>query len=127
MKRVFLTLLLIAGIGTSVFAQNTTPQKEDVATQRTKNLEQILTATKNAGLDEKQSAKVKTIIEDLYKKQDEINGDASLTPEQKKEKLKAANGEKDWKLQNAMGNKWTAYVEARKKLIAEAAAKKQQQ
>lgn len=125
MKRVLLTLLFIAGIGTTIFAQNATPQKEDVATQRAKNLEQILTATKNAGLDEKQSAKVKTIIEDLYKKQDEINGDASLTPEQKKEKLKAANGEKDWKLQNAMGDKWTAYVEARKKLIAEAAAKKQ--
>jgi hypothetical protein len=110
---------------TANFAQNATPSKEEVATIRAKNLEQIVAASKTAGLDEKTIAKVKTIIEDLYKKQDAINGDASLTPEAKKEKLKAANGEKDWKLQNAMDDKWTAYVDARKKLIADAAAKKQ--
>lgn len=115
----------MVGFTTANFAQNTPAAKEDIATVRAKNLTQIVAASKNAGLNEKEVAKVKTIIENLYKKQDEINGDASLTPEARKEKLKAANAEKDWKLQNAMGDKWLAYVEARKKLIAEAAANKQ--
>lgn len=125
MKKIVLMIVCIVGFATANFAQNAPAAKEDIATFRAKNLTQIVTAAKNAGLDEKEVAKVKTIIENLYKKQDEINGDASLTPEVKKEKLKAANGDKDWKLQNAMGDKWTAYVEARKKLIAEAAANKQ--
>lgn len=125
MKKIILVFVCMLSFATANFAQNATPSKEEVATIRAKNLEQIVAASKTAGLDEKTIAKVKTIIEDLYKKQDAINGDASLTPEAKKEKLKAANGEKDWKLQNAMDDKWTAYVDARKKLIADAAAKKQ--
>lgn len=125
MKKVVLMIVCMVGFVTANFAQNAPVAKEDIATVRAKNLTQIVTAAKNAGLNEKEVTKVKTIIENLYKKQDEINADTSLTHEAKKEKLKAANAEKDWKLQNAMGDKWMTYVEARKKLIAEAAANKQ--
>jgi hypothetical protein len=117
-----LSMLVFA---TTNFAQNTPQTKEEKATVRSKNLEQILTASKMAGLDEKEIGKVKVVIENLYKKQDEINSDESLTPEVRKEKLKAANGEKDWKVKNIMGDKFMAYVEARKKLVADAAAIKQ--
>lgn len=118
--------MCMVGFANANFAQNAPQTKEEVATFRAKNLEQIAAAAKIAGLDEKETAKVKAVIENLYKKQDEINNDASLTPEAKKEKLKAANADKDWKLQNIMGDeKWKAYAEARKKLMAEAAAKKQ--
>ena len=59
---------------------------------------------------------MKEIMEALFKKQDEIKADAVLTPEEKKEKLKAANGEKDWKVQKLLGDKIKAYGEARKRL-----------
>jgi len=107
--------MLLIGITSKDFAQNANQPKEDLAGIRAKNLTQVLTASKTAGLDAAQVEKVKAIIEGLYKKQDEINNDASLSADAKKEKLKQANADKDWKIQNAMGEKYQAYVDARKK------------
>ncbi len=125
MKKIIIIFLCMVGFTTLNFAQNAPQTKEEVAAQRIKNLNQIVAACKIVALDEKQIGKVKGIIEILYKKQDEINNDESLktTPDVRKQKLKEANDEKDWKLQNIMGDKWKTYAEARKKLIAEAAAK----
>ncbi len=125
MKKVIFIFVCLLGFATANFAQTPTTVKPEVAAQRAKNIDQLVAACKTAGLDEKQTEKAKTIIENLYKKQDEIQNDATLTPEEKKQKLKDANGEKDWKIKNAMGDKYMAYVEARKKMAAEAAEKKQ--
>ncbi len=124
MKKVILAFVCIAGFALVSFAQNTTPAKADVAAQRASSLDQMVSASKTAGLDEKQINKAKEVLENLYKKQDEIKSDTTLTTEARTKKLKDANADKDWKLQYAMGDKWLAYVEARKKMAAEAAAKK---
>lgn len=126
MKKMIVTLICVVGFASTILAQNAPQTEEQKLAFRAKNLEQISTASKMIGLDEKQTGKVKTTIENLYKKQDEINNDASLTPDAKKLKLKEANGEKDWKMQNIMGDKYKEFAEARKKINAEAAAAKQQ-
>lgn len=88
MKKIVLIVICLVNFAFTNFAQNSAPVKEDIATVRAKNLEQIATACKSVGLDEKQTAKAKLIIENFYKKQDEINNDASLTPEAKNKSLK---------------------------------------
>jgi uncharacterized protein HemX len=120
MKKNILVLAFLLGLTTASFAQS----KEEVQAQRATSLEQITTAAKEIGLDEKKTIKLKAIFEELFKTQDEVNADTTLTPEQKKEKLKAANEKKDWKVQNLLGDKVKSYSEVRKRLIAEAAAKK---
>ncbi len=125
MKKIILAFACMLGLVTANFAQNTTPAKDDVATVRAKNLDQIVAACKQVGLDDQKIAKAKAIIENLYKKQDDINGDSSLSADEKKQKLKDANADKDWRMKNLMGDKYKEYSEARKKMIADAAAKPQ--
>lgn len=125
MKKIILAFACMLGFVTANFAQNTTPAKDDVATVRAKNLDQIIAACKQVGLDDQKIAKAKAIIENLYKKQDDINGDSSLSADEKKQKLKDANADKDWRMKNLMGDKYKEYSEARKKMIADAAAKPQ--
>jgi hypothetical protein len=125
MKKIILAFACMLGFVTANFAQNTTPAKDDVATVRAKNLDQIVAACKQVGLDDQKIAKAKAIIENLYKKQDDINGDSSLSADEKKQKLKDANADKDWRMKNLMGDKYKEYSEARKKMIADAAAKPQ--
>lgn len=125
MKKFILAFACMLGFVTANFAQNTTPAKDDVATVRAKNLDQIVAACKQVGLDDQKIAKAKAIIENLYKKQDDINGDSSLSADEKKQKLKDANADKDWRMKNLMGDKYKEYSEARKKMIADAAAKPQ--
>ncbi len=118
MKKIILTFALCLGIATTNFAQSA----EEVKAQRATSLEQMGTAAKEVGLDEKQVVKLKAIFEELFKSQDEIKADATLTPEQRKEKLTKANEKKDWKVSNLMGDKYKAYAEARKRIVE--AAKK---
>jgi hypothetical protein len=125
MKKIILAFACMLGFVTANFAQNTTPATDDVATVRAKNLDQIVAACKQVGLDDQKIAKAKAIIENLYKKQDDINGDSSLSADEKKQKLKDANADKDWRMKNLMGDKYKEYSEARKKMIADAAAKPQ--
>jgi len=125
MKKIILAFACMLGFVTANFAQNTTPAKDDVATVRAKNLDQIVAACKQVGLDDQKIAKAKAIIENLYKKQDDINGDSSLSADEKKQKLKDANADKDWRMKNLMGDKYKEYSEARKKMIADATAKPQ--
>jgi Skp family chaperone for outer membrane proteins len=120
MKKVIVLFVSALVITATSFAQMS---KEQVAAQRAKSLLQVSTAAKDAGLDEKQLEKVKATLETLFKKQDEAYADSTLTPDARKEKLKKANEEKDWKLKNTMGDKWDAYVEARKKLVEAEKAK----
>lgn len=120
MKKIMLLLVCLVGLTQVSFSQS----KEAIATQRANGIEQLVVGCKTAGLDEKQTQKAKEIIQNLYKKQDEIKADTSLTTEIKVQKLKEANAEKDWKIKYAMGDKYLAYVEARKKMATEAAAKK---
>jgi hypothetical protein len=125
MKKFFLAFVCLFGLATASVAQNPTPTKEDIQAQRTVSLEQVATAAKEVGVVEKDIVKLKTVFENLFKKQDQIRADSTLTPEVKKEKLKEANADKDWKVQQILGSKLSAYTEARKRLMAEAASKKQ--
>jgi hypothetical protein len=127
MKRVFLIFACILGMAGSNFAQTPIPSDEEIRMQRAASLEQMASAAKEVGSTDKEIAQLKTVFENLFKKNDEIKADATLTPEAKKEKLKAANAEKDWKVKNILGDKLKAYSEARKRLMAEAEAKKKQQ
>ncbi len=126
MKKIILGFACMFTFATASLAQNAPPSKEQMAAMRSKNLVQVEAAGKMAGLDEKQIGKLKGIIEEIYKKQDEIAKDTTLTPDARKQKLKDANAAKDWKVQNLLGDKLKEYGEARKKLNEEAAANKQQ-
>lgn len=126
MRTVFLSLIGILGFSFSVFAQNPEPAKEAIAAQRAESLEQVAAAAKEVGLDEQKTVKLKTIFENLFKKIDEIKADGSLSAEARNEKLKAANADKDWRVKDLLGDKYKAYSEVRKRLMAEAAAKKKQ-
>lgn len=125
MKKVFLLLIGMLGLATADFAQKTEPAKGDIQAQRTAILEQVTAAAKEVGSGEEKLAKLKAIFEDLFKKQDQVKADSTLTPDARKEKLKEANTEKDWKVKNLMGEKYEAYAEVRKRLMNEAAPKKQ--
>lgn len=116
MKKIVLTLALFLGIATINYAQTT----EEVKAQRATSMEQMAKAAKEVGVEDKKIEKLKAVFEELFKTQDEIKADATLTPEQRKEKLKAANEKKDWKVSNILGDKLKAYSEARKRLIEEA-------
>lgn len=116
MKKIILSFALFLGVASTNFAQ--TP--EELKAQRAKSLEQMTKAAAEVGVDEKKAEKLKAVFEELFKTQDEIKADATLTPEQKKEKLKAANEKKDWKMSNILGDKYKAYGEARKRIIEEA-------
>lgn len=120
MKKTILSIAMIAGVSFFSFSQTA----EEIKAQRATILSQTSTAAKTVGLDDKKIEKLKSIFEELFKSQDEIKADTNLTPEQKKEGLKKANEKKDWKVQNLFGDKLKDYAEARKKLVAEAAAKK---
>lgn len=115
-----LMVICLLGLTQASFAQT----KDEIAAQRVSSMEQVVAASKTAGLDEKQIQKVKEIIQNLYKKQDDIKADTTLTAEDRTKKLKDANAEKDWKVRNIMGDKYLAYADARKKMVADAAAKK---
>lgn len=117
MKKLLFSVVLILLSASFSLAQTATPNAFE-----TKQLEQITSACKTAGLTEEQITKAKTIITDCWKKNAEIKADATLDAEAKKAKLKENNDMKDWKIQNLMKNKYKAYVEARKKLAEEAKA-----
>ncbi len=116
MKKILFATLLMTGITTAGFSQNTAPTKEQQEAQIAKNLEQVADASKTAGLSDAEIEKVKTVILNLEKRKAEIKADTSLTAEEKNAKLKEANAEKDRKIKNIMGDRYQAYVEARKKL-----------
>lgn len=126
MRSVLLAFICVLGFSLSGFAQNPEPTKEEIAAQRAASLEQVATAAKEIGLDDQKTVKLKTIFENLFKKIDEIKADGTLTPEARAEKLKAANADKDWRVKDLLGDKFKAYTEVRKRLMAEAAAKKKQ-
>ena len=113
------------GLITANFAQNTPSTKEDIQAQRAVILEQVTAAAKEVGSGDKEIEKLKAIFENLFKKQDQIKADSAFTQEVKKEKLKEANSEKDWKVKNLLGDNYSAYTEVRKRQMAEAAPKKQ--
>jgi Tfp pilus assembly protein PilF len=121
MKKIFFLLVCFWGITQVNFAQTS----DDIKKQRATSVDQATTAAKEVGLTEEQTAKLKKVFEDLFKEQDEIRADTVSTKEQKKVKLTKANEKKDWRIENLLGDKYKAYVEARKRLIAEAASKKQ--
>ncbi len=125
MKKAFLVFVAILSMLVVSIAQNTKPTKAEIQVQRNTNLENTTIAAKEAGLNEKELEKLKTIFENLYKKQDEIYDDTTLMKDVRKEKLKEANDAKDWKVKSLFGDRYTAYVDARKRIIAEAALKKQ--
>jgi hypothetical protein len=116
MKKIILSIAFFLGITTTNFAQNA----DEVKAQRAKSLEQMGKAATEVGLEEKKVEKLKAVFTDLFKTQDEVKADATLTPEARKEKLTKANELKDWKVQNLFGDKYQAYVEARKRIIEEA-------
>jgi hypothetical protein len=122
MKRVFLLVFCMLGMVFNSVAQNPAPSNEELKIQRAASLEQMTAAAKEAGAAAKEIEKLTIVFENLFKKTDAIKADATLTPEAKKEQLKAANAEKDWKVKNVLGDKYTAYSEARKRMVAAAAA-----
>lgn len=116
MKKIVLTFALFLSVAVTTFAQS----DEQLKAQRATSFEQMTKAAKEVGVDDKKIEKLKAVFEELFKTQDEVKADATLTPEQKKEKLKAANEKKDWKVSNLLGDKLKAYAEARKRIIEEA-------
>lgn len=120
MKKIALMLVCLVGFTQVSFSQT----KEEVAAQRASSIEQSVAASKAVGLDDKQAQKIKEILQNLFKKQDEIKGDSSLNAEGRTKKLKEANADKDWRLKYVIGDKWQEYADARKKMIADATAKK---
>ena len=116
MKKNVLVLLLMLGFVTVNFAQS----KEEVQAQRATSLEQMTKAAKEVGVEDKKIEKLKAVFEELFKTQDEIKADTTLTPEQRKEKFKTANEKKDWKVQNILGDKLKPYAEARKRIMEDA-------
>jgi len=120
MKKIVLMLVCLVGLTKASFAQ----AKDEVAAQRAASLEQAVAASKTIGLDDKQIQKIKEVLQNLFKKQDEIKSDTSLNVEAKAKKLKDAYADKDWRMKYVIGDKWQEYAEARKKILAEAAAKK---
>ncbi len=117
MKKLLFSIMCVFAVLSISFAQTSAPNAFEA-----KQLEQITTACKTAGLTDEQIAKAKTIITDCWKKNAEVKADATLDAEAKKTKLKENNDMKDWKIQNLMKDKYKAYVEARKKLAVEAKA-----
>jgi helix-turn-helix protein len=126
MKKYFILFICLLGIVSISNGQTVEPTKEQIAAQRLETLEQIGVAAKEVGLEDKKTVKLKEVFENLYKNIDSIKANATLTDIEKKEKLKAANGEKDWKIKNLLGDKLKAFNDVRKRLIAEALAKKKQ-
>jgi hypothetical protein len=124
MKKNIIIVFCLLSLSFTAFAQNNPTANDQLQAQRAASLQQVTAAAKEVGADEKQLIKLKAILENLYKKQDEIKADTSLAAPAKQEKLKAANADKDWRVQNLLGDKYKAYGEVRKRLITEAAAKK---
>jgi hypothetical protein len=123
MKTIILTILCAI-----CFLLETNAQTQaEITAQRTISIEQIATAAKEVGLDDKKTQKLKTAFADLYKTQDEIKADTTLTAEQRKIKLNAANEKKDWHVKFILGDKVKQFAEIRKRLISEAEAKKKQE
>ncbi|MFY8126908.1 MAG: hypothetical protein ACOVMM_00910 [Chitinophagaceae bacterium] len=116
MKKLVLTFALFLSVASTTFAQS----DDQIKAQRATSFEQMTKAAKEVGVEDKKIEKLKAVFEELFKTQDEIKADATLTPEQKKEKLKAANEKKDWKVSNLLGDKLKAYADARKRIVEEA-------
>ncbi len=124
MKKVVLLLVCTLSIMVIAFAQDVKPTNEEIKIQRATSIKQMTTAAKEVGSTEPEIAKLKTIFESFFAKQDEIKADLTLTPEVRTTKLKEANSSKDWKVKNLLGDKFTAYASARKRISAEATPKK---
>ncbi len=124
MKKVVLLLVCTLSIMVIAFAQDVKPTNEEIKIQRATSIKQMTTAAKEVGSTEPEIAKLKTIFESFFAKQDEIKADSTLTPEVRTTKLKEANSSKDWKVKNVLGDKFTAYASARKRILAEATPKK---
>jgi hypothetical protein len=114
-NKLFVFVILLFSALTN-FAQT----KEEIQAQRATSLEQMTKAAKEVGVEDKKIEKLKAVFEELFKTQDEIKADTTLTPEQRKEKFKTANEKKDWKVQNILGDKLKAYAEARKRIMEDA-------
>jgi len=119
-----LIIVFLLAFTTTCFAQNPASQ-DDVQKQRALSVTQMAAAATEVGVVEKDVVKLKATFEDLFKKVELIKADSTLTPEAKKEKLKAANAEKDFKVKYILGDKMKAYTEVRKRLISEAEKKEQ--
>jgi hypothetical protein len=123
MKNLFVSFLCLFSVTTFTNAQNANDSKGDMEAQRAKQLEQVVSASKTAGLSDVEIEKVKTIIAVFRQKQADINNDTTIVVEEKKTKLKEANAEKDWKIQNLMGkDRYKLYADARKKIAVEEAS-----
>lgn len=125
MKQLLLAVGCMLSFSIASYAQTSEPSKEALMAQRAASLAQVSAAAQEVGLEEKKTVQLKAIFEQLFKKIDEIKADGTSTDEDKKEKLKAANAEKDWKVKNLLGDKYKAYSEVRKRLATEAAPPKQ--
>jgi hypothetical protein len=123
MKKVVLLLVFTLSMMVIAFAQDVKPTNDEIKIQRATSIEQMRTAAKEVGSTDAEIAKLKTIFESFFAKQDEIKADLTLTPEVRTTKLKEANASKDWKVKNVLGSKITAYSIARKRILAEATKK----
>ncbi len=126
MKKQFILFIFTLGFVNFCIGQTTEIAKDAIAAQRLETLNQIVVAAKEVSLEEKKITKLKNVFEDLYKNIDSIKVNVNLTEIEKKEKLKAVNSEKDWKVKNILNDKLKAFNDVRKRLIAEALANKKQ-
>lgn len=126
MKKVFVTLMLLAGLSFAANAQQTEkPQlsKEEKAKLKQKQEDELNAAFKEVGLTEEQIKQYKEVTAEANKKSNAVKADATLTDEQKEAKRKEINSEKNDKLKEIMGaDKYKQFNAIRKKQKEAAAA-----
>lgn len=119
MKKVFVTLMLLAGLSFAATAQQTEkPQlsKEEKAKLKQKQEDELNAAFKEVGLTEEQIKQYKEVTVEANKKSNAVKSDATLTDEQKEAKRKEINSEKNDKLKEIMGaDKYKQFNAIRKK------------
>ena len=119
MKKVFVTLMLLAGLYFAANAQQPEkPQlsKEEKAKLKQKQEDELNAAFKEVGLTEEQIKQYKEVTAEANKKSNAVKADATLTDEQKEVKRKEINSEKNDKLKEIMGaDKYKQFNAIRKK------------
>jgi hypothetical protein len=122
MKKILFTVASVFIISVSINAQTADVAKTNKAAEKQakeqvkqKQDQEVDKALKDAGIAEDKSAQFKETLKLYGTKSTEIRKDASLTDDQRKEKLKALNHEKNAKLSEIAGaDKYKEFNKIRK-------------
>ncbi len=121
MKKILFTVASVFIIAVSTNAQtdvattNKAANKQAKEQVKQKQNEEVEKALKDAGIPEDKAAQFKETMKLYATKSSEVRKDASLTDEQRKEKIKALNQEKNAKLSEIAGaDKYKEFNKIRK-------------